>query len=137
MPPAMLSRLESEAEVEAEAGWVASMIECWLNEEWPAQELFQVHKDLAGATGRAYLRLRRDEAVEEMGDLVLSLSTELMTSFDFHPTFSSAFEVSNKVVELLMLRSGCDVCCTTDADRSAISRYEAQLEAEASRAEAQ
>lgn len=46
---------------------------------------------------QAYLRLRRDEAVEEMGDLVLSLSTELMTSFDFHPTFSSAFEVSNKV----------------------------------------
>lgn len=42
-----------------------------------------------------------------------------------------------QVVELLMLRSGCDVCCTTDADRSAISRYEAQLEAEASRAEAQ
>ncbi|KAL4451818.1 hypothetical protein ABPG75_007480 [Micractinium tetrahymenae] len=123
----MLSRVESDEELEAEAGWVASMVECWLNEEWPAQELLQVHADLAATTGQAYLRLRREEGVQEMGDMVLSLSTELMTSFDFHPTFSSAFEVANKVVELLMLRSGCDVCCTTDADRSAISRYEAQL----------
>ncbi|KAL4419495.1 hypothetical protein ABPG77_002281 [Micractinium sp. CCAP 211/92] len=52
VPPAMLSRLESEEEMEAEAGWVASMIECWLNEEWPAQELLQVHKQLAATTGQ-------------------------------------------------------------------------------------
>lgn len=48
-----------------------------------------------------------------------------------------ATSLLTQVVELLMLRSGCDVCCTTDADRSAIARYEAQLAAEASRAEVQ
>ena len=35
-----------------------------------------------------------------------------------------------QVVELLMLRSGCDVCCTSDSDRTAIQRFEARLAAE-------
>jgi len=35
--------------------------------------------------------------MEEMGDLVLGLATEMMTSFDFHPTFTAPFEVANKV----------------------------------------
>lgn len=62
-----------------------------------------------------------------MSDLVLGLATELLGGFDFHPTFTSAFEVSNKVVELLMLRGGCVVCC---ADTEAIARYEAVLQEE-------
>lgn len=45
-------------------------------------------------------------------------------------TFVNAFEVSNKVVELLMLRAGCEVCCTSPQDRSAIQRYEQQLREE-------
>ena len=79
---------------------------------------------------QAYLRVRQQAGVEEMGDLVLALAAEMM-SFDFYPTFTSAFEVSNKVVELYMLRSGCDVCCTSDSDRTAITRWEAQLAAKA------
>lgn len=35
------------------------------------------------------MRLRRQEGVSEMGDLVLGLATELMTSFDFMPTCAS------------------------------------------------
>ena len=42
----------------------------------------------------------------------------------------SPLQVSNKVAELLMLRQGCDVCCTTAQDRSAIQRYEEQLRLE-------
>lgn len=124
-----------------------------------------------------------------MGDIVLGLATELMTSFEFGPTFTGAFEVgavgrvgirpwsaavhrscweccaaaaslptadaqlssaavaalsrapppirldpspsqvANKCVELLMLRQGYDVCCTSHSDRTAIERYEAQLSA--------
>lgn len=128
------------------------------------------------ACRQAYLRVRQQEGMAEMGDLVLGLATELM-SHDFGPTFTSAFEVrkkstpgvgwairvtqhhqhphatsastafqppltrpptplqtrhqvSNKCVELLMLRQGCDVCCTSDSDRTAIQRFEAQLAAE-------
>lgn len=134
---------------------------------------------------QAYLRVRQQEGMSEMGDLVLGLATELMTcGFDFQPTFTSPFDVSpaplekrnsraaspsshqrpctplhprcmlpnparqtppatlttkppcpahqvsNKCVELLMLRQGCDVCCTSDSDRTAIQRFEAQLAAE-------
>lgn len=39
-------------------------------------------------------------------------------------------QVSNKVVELLMLRQGCDVCCVGDA--GALQRYEEALRAEGS-----
>lgn len=35
---------------------------------------------------QAYLKLRRQEGVSEMGDLVLGLATELMAGFDFMPT---------------------------------------------------
>lgn len=38
------------------------------------------------ACRQAYLKLRRQEGVSEMGDLVLGLATELMTGFDFGPT---------------------------------------------------
>lgn len=105
------------------------MIRCWLDEEWPAAELVQVHADLGAATGKAYFRLRSEEGLSEVGDLVLSMVNELL-AFNFGPTFVNAFDVTNKASELLMLRAGCDVCCTSEADRTAISRYEAQLAAE-------
>lgn len=126
----MLSQLASVDELQTEAEWLASMITCWANEEWAAEELFAMHANLGAATGQAYARVRQQEDVAEMGDLVLSLATELMSSHDFGPSFTSAFEVSNKVVELLMLRDGCDVCCTSDSDRTAIARFEAQLAAQ-------
>ena len=46
------------------------------------------------------------------------------------PTLPRASTPSMQVVELLMLRSGCDVCCTSDSDRTAIQRFEARLAAE-------
>ncbi|PRW57522.1 hypothetical protein C2E21_4288 [Chlorella sorokiniana] len=127
VPPALLSALSSEDELQQEAGWLSDMIQCWLDEEWAAQELLEVHAQLGAATGQAYVRLRRQEGVSEMGDLVLGLATELMTSFDFMPTFTSAFEVSNKATELLMLRGGVTCSCS---DPGAIARYEAALAAD-------
>ncbi|KAI7836057.1 hypothetical protein COHA_010059 [Chlorella ohadii] len=127
VPPALLSALSSEDELAQEASWLAGMIQCWANEEWAAQELLEVHAQLGEATGQAYARLRRQEGVSEMGDLVLGLATELMTSYDFMPTFTSAFEVSNKATELLMQRSGITCSC---GDPGAIARYEAALAAE-------
>ena len=59
-----------------------------------------------------------------MADIVLGIAAELMANFEFRPTFTSAFDVANRCTELLMLRSGCDVCCT---DPGAIGRYEARL----------
>lgn len=81
--------------------------------------------------------------MDDCSDLVLAMAGELL-SFDFHDSFTSAFEVSNKasmaagctpwagrasrtlsysqVVELLMMRSGIDVCCQSPEDKSALDR---------------
>jgi hypothetical protein len=40
----------------------------------------------------------------------------------------SAFEVANKVIEMLMLRAGVDVCCVGEDDITRAARYEATLE---------
>jgi hypothetical protein len=70
-----------------------------------------VHKDVGKAAGAAYRSARLEDGAQDMGDLVLSLSTKL-TAFDFTETFVNAFDVGNKVVEILMSRGGIDVCCT-------------------------
>jgi hypothetical protein len=41
--------------------------------------------------------------------------------------FTSAFEVGNKVSELLMLRHGCDVCCTSEEDKARFVRVDAAI----------
>jgi hypothetical protein len=39
-------------------------------------------------------------------------------------------QVSNKVVELLMLRDGVDVCCTSEEDKTLLDRYSKHLAAQ-------
>lgn len=61
----MLSRLGSEDELLEESQWIAAMISCWLDEEWPAAELVEVHASLGAAAGQAYFRLRQPEGGQE------------------------------------------------------------------------
>ena len=93
------------------------MITLWLDEEWTPQP---VHTDLGRAAGNAYARIRAG-GEDEMGGLLLSLSTELM-GFNYRECFVGPFDVSNKVVEMLMQREGTEVCCTTEADASRAAR---------------
>ena len=176
MPPALLSALSSEDELQEEASWLSDMIQCWLNEEWAAQELLEVHAQLGDATGQvrprtwgpcgccsvvrqqcrqgvhctlvplsgtpavlpappiclapltgpataackqAYARLRRQEGVSEMGDLVLGLATELMTSFDFMPTCAAQREGGNSAQACQGCR--CCRCCGWVAAAAAVA----------------
>ena len=41
-------------------------------------------------------------------------------------------QVANKVVELVMMKGGCDVCCTSEADRERMERIAAGLDQAAS-----
>lgn len=115
--PAAVS-LPPESQTDRDSEWIAGIIAFWLNEEWTPLD---VHADVGIAAGNAYARARRQS--NDMSDLVLSLSTELLP-FDFSETFVNAFDVANKVAELLMMRSGIDVCCTSEADETLISRFE-------------
>jgi hypothetical protein len=101
---------------------IAGIVRFWLDEEWTP---LAVHTQLGEAAGEAYREVR-SEGAEDMSDLVLSMSSKLM-AFDFHDTFVNAFDVSNKVVEVLLVRAGVDVCCTGDGEQSLIEQFEATI----------
>lgn len=101
------------------------MIALWLDEEWTPLD---VHKQLGKAAGDAYVKCRQ-QGDADMSSLVLGLSNELL-AFNYRETFTDAFEVANKVVEMLMMRSGVDVCCTTDEDAARLERFNSQQAAD-------
>jgi hypothetical protein len=119
VPPFLLPRPSSHESLEADAAWVAETIRMWLDEEWTPLD---VHRDLGLAAGRSYLALRR-EGIDDASDLLLGLCAGELMQCDYKEAFVNAFEVANKVAEFLMLREGCDVCCTTAADREAAARF--------------
>jgi hypothetical protein len=98
---------------------LTGIIQFWLDEEWTP---LPVHAHIGQAAGQAYGKVRQEGATD-MADLVLSLSAELQGT-DFGDAFIGPFDVSNKIVELLMQRSGIDVCCTNEDDL--IGRYNAE-----------
>jgi hypothetical protein len=127
VPAATLPSLNSMDEVEYEAMWIAGMIRCWLDDEWTPLD---VHRDLGEATARVYMDIRQEGVENEVGDVVLGIGAGLL-DFNFRECFVGPFDVANKVAELLMLKkSGCDVCCVSEADKEAIERWEAIVVAE-------
>ena len=52
VPPALVSSLGSEDELEEEAAWLEDMTRTWLDEEWAAAELVHVHAALGAAAGQ-------------------------------------------------------------------------------------
>ncbi|GAB4819347.1 hypothetical protein N2152v2_006393 [Parachlorella kessleri] len=124
VPPFVLDPVLSEEALSTEGLWMINMIKCWLDEEWMALE---VHGPLSRAAGEAYRRLRQ-EGQNDASALVLDLVAQLQ-GHDFQDSFTNEYEVANKVVELLMLRQGCAVCCASPADLSAIERYQGKLAA--------
>ena len=98
---------------------IAGIIAFWLDEEWLPLD---VHADVGYAAARAY-KLARQSGAKDMGDLVLSIAPEML-KFNFKETFVNAFDVANKVVELLMMRNGVDVCCTSEDDKTLICRFD-------------
>ena len=101
------------SELEAQQKWLAGEIELWLNDEWTKLD---VHRALGEATAQvcppvlivcraskalhvsvdmplqAYGKTRL-EGSDEIGEVLLSISSELLT-FDFKETFVNAFDVS-------------------------------------------
>lgn len=113
-----MDAVQSPDELERDKQWISSMIATWLDEEWTPLE---VHQQLGQAAGSAYVTCRQ-QGDNDMSSLVLSLSNELL-AFNYRETFVNAFEVANKVVEMLMMRSGIDVCCTSDEDVQRMERF--------------
>lgn len=117
---------ETRGSVDADETWVAGMVQFWLDEEW--ERGATINRDIGVAAGASYARCKaqmaREGEDEVLQRLVMALAADLM-DFDFTDSFVSAFEVANKVIEMLMLRAGADVCCVSEDDITRAERYEA------------
>ena len=120
---------ETRGSVDADQAWVAGMVRFWLDEEW--ERGATINRDIGVAAGASYARcvaqMAREGEDEVLQRLVMALAADL-ADFDFADSFVSAFEVANKVIEMLMLRAGVDVCCVGEDDITRAARYEATLE---------
>lgn len=119
VPPAPLTTPDDPESLRRDADWIAGMVALWLDEEFTPQS---VHLDLGRAAGASYARLRA-EGEDEMGGLLMGLVGDL-SSCDYREQFVGPFDVANKVVEMLMLKDGTDVCCTTEADATRAARLD-------------
>lgn len=97
------------------------MVALWLDEEWTPQP---EHTALGRAAGDAYAALRA-AGEDEMGGLLLGLVDRLGAFDGWRECFVGPFDVANKVVEMLMLRDGTEVCCASDDDCTRADRLAA------------
>ena len=133
-------RVEGDAADAASPEWVSGMVTFWLDEEW--ERGAAINADIGRAAAESYAkcvesRARLEAETGEVDDeafqrMVMALASDLL-AFDFNDSFVSAFEVANKVIEMLMLRQGVDVCCVSEEDLTREDRYLAWLEAGGSR----
>jgi len=118
-------QLDRSVNLDTESAWIANMIRLWLDEEWTP---LAIHREIGDEVGRIVFRLR-EEGKDDAGDFLLELQTSLL-KFNFYDSFTDAFEVGNKVVELMMMRMGIDVCCQSPEDKTCLQRWEKKLQQE-------
>lgn len=118
-------RLPTVVDPTVEREWLAKMLQFHLDEEWMPLE---IHRDIGVAASNVYMEQRSD-GVDDLGSIVLAIGTQL-TSFDFADSFVDSFQVANKASEFLMMKMGREVCCQSEGDRNALSRYEEILQME-------
>ena len=121
-----LSPSDDETTIQKDGSWLGSMVRIWLDEEWAPLEC---HTVIGHGVSEAYMAARR-EGNHEMQDVLMCLANDLQ-NVDYYDSFTDAFTVANKSIELLMLRAGIECGCTSEADRTCIERFEKKLAAEA------
>lgn len=122
-----LPRPPSPEALAEEARWLGGVMCFHLDEEWTP---LPVHRRLGDRLAEAYVQAREEDGADEVGALIMGL-TERLLSFNFQEAFVNRFEVANKAGEVLMMRAGMDVCCTSPDDESLLERFSAHQEAEA------
>ena len=122
-----LPRPPSPEALAEEARWLGGVMCFHLDEEWTP---LPVHRRIGDRLAEAYVQVREEDGADEVGALIMGL-TERLLSFNFKEAFVSRFEIANKAGEVLMMRAGMDVCCTSPDDESLLERFSAHQEAEA------
>ena len=121
-PTAILPRARTQAAAKAHAAAVTSYVAAGLDDEWPVPELADDHTALAQAEGAAYAEAAA-VAGADVGDVLLSVGAALTSHPSLPASFTSAFEVANKVAELVVYAGAGEggVCCVSPADEERLS----------------
>ena len=125
VPSVTLPRPTGPESLAEEARWLGDVMCFYLDDEWTP---LPVHRRLGDALAEAYVAAR-EAGTDEVGSLILGLS-ESLVSFNFREAFVNRFEVANKAGEVLMMRAGMDVCCTSPDDDTLLLRFEAWVQAQ-------
>jgi len=118
--------LDAIDEMECERRWVAGVIRIWLDEEWTPLEC---HRVIADEVAEIYMR-QRSQGDDDIGSIILCIGSELIGSDIWFESFTSSFEVANKLSEFLMLRMNMEVCCTDEDASCELQRYTKMIETE-------
>jgi hypothetical protein len=102
IPPVTLPPAE---DVMAEASWLRSALQAWLDAEFLPEAVNTV---IAERAAQVFLR-QRLEGEDDVGSLLIAILTE-MRAFDFSQSFYSEFAVANAISDLLLRRLDIDGC---------------------------
>eukprot|EP01025_Chloroclados_australasicus_P040513 TRINITY_DN4233_c2_g1_i3.p6 TRINITY_DN4233_c2_g1~~TRINITY_DN4233_c2_g1_i3.p6 ORF type:complete len:172 (-),score=23.28 TRINITY_DN4233_c2_g1_i3:1151-1666(-) len=102
--------LPAYVDLEEEKQWIAGQIQQWLDDEWTPLD---IHAQVGEAASQAYGTMR-EQGEDEIASVLLGMGQQLL-AFDYRDTFVNAFDVANKVSDLLMQRMGIEVCCTGES----------------------
>jgi hypothetical protein len=107
-------------DIETDGEWLASQITKWLDVEWIAQP---VHMRIGAGCAQIYKK-GRVEGIVDLGEMLIEMGTGLeQVDFDDKTgdAYVNAWDVANKVSDLLMLRMDRDLCACM-GDMSIFSR---------------
>lgn len=111
----------------AERKWVSGVLRKWLDEEWTPLDC---HVAIGERVSEIYIN-RRLAGDDDIGSIILAIGTGLIDEIDlWMESFTSSFEVANKLSELLMLRMDMEVCCTLEDASCELQRWTDELAAE-------
>lgn len=102
--------------------YLQSAIQIWLDNEYLPQE---IHRKLGLEVQKLYIR-ERMSGVNDLGELLIDIGTNL-ESFNMEDAFVNAWDVANKVSDLLMNRMRMETSPCAGDMTELINKYESQL----------
>lgn len=90
---------------EKDGKWLGESIQSWLDKEWIVMDF---HRKLGLEVENIYIQ-QRLKGVEDLGEMLMEVGTSLEL-YDMKEAFVSAWDVGNKVSDLLMVRLDRELC---------------------------
>uniref|UniRef100_A0A6U2FXN0 Uncharacterized protein n=1 Tax=Hemiselmis andersenii TaxID=464988 RepID=A0A6U2FXN0_HEMAN len=96
-----------EGNVKEVSAWLSDEVRQWLDDEWIPRD---IHREIGEIAAGAY-ESARERGINEAGDILMEVANTMM-GVDLYEADVGAFDIANKVTDLLLINDGRDVCCT-------------------------